>query len=244
MERVSASVLQHVIIVVPQQMRTFPPPWFDTTLVRNFADLGLEAGRMNDFEGRADVCVSTASQYLTNGALMFVEVAKEVVRRRPHVKFLTVDRFGTDARFREQVFSQLADVALGENLEIVPNVAPQAIMPILNRATIGLSLNLATPDQVGALPIKLVEYMAAGLPVVASDLPNIRQLAEESGNMLLAIPGNVQSFADRICELVDDKSRALELGERGLRAFRALLNWEAEIEKMFALYRRLLGGEG
>ena len=38
MERVSASVLQHVIIVVPQQMRTFPPPWFDTTLVRNFAD--------------------------------------------------------------------------------------------------------------------------------------------------------------------------------------------------------------
>jgi glycosyltransferase involved in cell wall biosynthesis len=51
----------------------------------------------------------------------------------------------------------------------------------------------------------------------------------------------VQSFADRICELVDNKHRARELGERGLRAFRERLNWEREMEKMFELYRRLLG---
>jgi glycosyltransferase involved in cell wall biosynthesis len=239
-ERVAAGVLREVVIVTPQQRRIFPAPWFHTALVRNFAELGLERGRVDDLETRPDACISTASQYVSNGALLFVEVAREVVRRRPHVKFYAVDRFGTDLALREQVLARVREAGLGANFSLLPNVSPPAIMTLLNRATIGLSINLPTPKQVGALPIKLVEYMAAKLPVVASDLPNIRQLAQDAGNMLLASPGDVKSFADCICELVDDKPRARILGERGLHSFRKRLHWEVEMEKMLEMYRRLL----
>ena len=239
-ERVAAGVLREVVIVTPQQKPTFPAPWFHTTLVRNFAELGLEEGRVDDLATRPDACISTASQYVSNGALLFLEVAREVVKRRPHVQFYAIDRFGTDLPLREQVLARVRDSGLAANFSLLPNVSPPAIMTLLNRATIGLSINLPTPKQVGALPIKLVEYMAAGLPVVASDLPNIRQVAEEAGNILLASPGDAKSFADHICTLVDNRPLGVILGQRGLQAFRERLNWELEMEKMLKMYQRLL----
>jgi len=239
-ERAVAAVIREVIIVVPQQKQRFPAPWFHTTMVQNFAELSLEEGRADDLEMRADACISTASQYVSNGSLLFIEVAREVVRRRPHVKFYSVDRFGNDFALRERVLSRVSEAGLNANVLLLPNVPPPAIMTNLNRATIGLSLDLATPNRLGALPIKLFEYMAAGLPIVAADLPNIRQVLENAANGLLATPSDVKSFADCICQLLDNKRLCLELGRRGLLAFRRHFNWEHEVAKTLDLYEHLL----
>lgn len=239
-ERIAAGALRYVIIVVPQQRRTFPAPWYRTLLVRNFAELSIENGRVDDLQTRADACVSTASQYITNGALFILEVAHEVIRRRPHVQFYAVDRFLTDQELRETVRRRVDELGLQRNFTLLPNLPPHEIMKNLNRATIGLSLTLPTPNHLDALPGKLVEYMAAGLAIVAADLPNTRELVEEASSGVLAVPGNAVSFADKICELIDNKNERLQLAAQGIDSFRKKLNWEVEVEKTLHLYRELL----
>jgi len=243
-ERITAGVIREVVIVVPQQERTFPEPWFRTNLVRNYAGLEVQRGYNPNLADRPDACISTASQYITNGALFVVEIAREVVRRRPHVKFYAIDRFGSDTALRDKILKEVSAAGLSDNYVLLPNVPPHSIMLNLNRATIGLSATLPTPNHVAALPTKLVEYMAGGLAIVAADFPNTRRLIEETGSGLLAIPANARSYADCICELVDNKSRRLELAENGLRAFRDSHNWDAEVGKTLALYQRLLKNQG
>jgi glycosyltransferase involved in cell wall biosynthesis len=57
-------------------------------------------------------------------------------------------------------------------------------------------------------PIKVFEYMAAGTPIVASDLPTTREVLRHEGNALLAPPGNAQALATQIARLMKEDELA------------------------------------
>ncbi len=88
-----------------------------------------------------------------------------------------------------------------------------------------------------AYPIKLFEYMAAGIPVIASDFPVYREIVESSGCGLLVDPSDSAAVADAITTLISDPQRAREMGSRGRAAVEQRFNWESEIDSMCELYR-------
>jgi glycosyltransferase involved in cell wall biosynthesis len=235
-ERVAALPIREVVLVVPSQEQTFPRPWFHSTLVQNFAELELERDRADDYEQRRDACISIAFQYVANGSLFLLDVAREVVNRRPTVLFYAIDLFKGDDALRRRVLARRDQLGLQDSVTLLPSVLPQDIMKYLNTATIGLVLDLPVAHRIAALPVKLFEYMAAGLPVVGADLPNIRAVVEPVQCGILAEPGNVGSFADAICKLGDDRSAARAMGLRGLLAFRGRYNWDREVKKVVELY--------
>ena len=63
-------------------------------------------------------------------------------------------------------------------------------------------------------PMKLFEYMAAGAPIVATDLPAIREVLRHDDNALLAAPGDPRAFADALHVLLHDRTRAARLATR------------------------------
>jgi glycosyltransferase involved in cell wall biosynthesis len=117
-------------------------------------------------------------------------------------------------------------------------------MRILNRGTIGISPNLRTPNQEKAIPTKLFEYMAAGLPIVTSDLPNQKRIIEESQGGLLARPEEPASFAAAIRRLVEDPVLARRLGASGQRAFRERFSWESQMPALLGFYERVFAAKG
>ncbi|MDZ7841067.1 MAG: glycosyltransferase family 4 protein [Gammaproteobacteria bacterium] len=66
-------------------------------------------------------------------------------------------------------------------------------------------------------PLKIFEYMTADRPIVASDLPSIREILEHERNALLSPPGDVQTFAGAFIRLLDDRDLARRLSREARR---------------------------
>ena len=91
-----------------------------------------------------------------------------------------------------------------------------------------------------ALPIRLFEYMAWGVPFVASELPAFADLlrGEEVGR--LTPPGDVDAYAAALEELILAPDVGRRLGENGRRLVRSRINWEHEAGALVGLYEDLL----
>ncbi len=63
-------------------------------------------------------------------------------------------------------------------------------------------------------PMKLFEYMASGVPIVASDLPSLGEILTSNKNALLSEAGNVDKLADSIQSLLDKPELSTELGKQ------------------------------
>jgi glycosyltransferase involved in cell wall biosynthesis len=91
-------------------------------------------------------------------------------------------------------------------------------------------------------PQKLWEAMAAGVPVVASDLPGMAPIVTGTGCGVLCDASSADAIAAAIRQLLDEGPAGLRArGDRGLAAAHETYNWEAQFEVLDGLYARLLG---
>jgi glycosyltransferase involved in cell wall biosynthesis len=66
-------------------------------------------------------------------------------------------------------------------------------------------------------PLKMFEYMASGKPIIATDLPSIREVLHHGKNAYLVKPDNIRSLADGIIRVLENKSLAKRLGQNALK---------------------------
>lgn len=117
----------------------------------------------------------------------------------------------------------------------------QQMVAELARCRAGLVLFHPERDHVDAQPNKLFEYMAAGLPVIASNFPLWREIVEASGSGLCVDPLDPRAIARAIERVALDGPLAAKTGARGRDAVERRLNWEREAETLRAFYARLVG---
>ncbi len=115
-----------------------------------------------------------------------------------------------------------------------------AVARILASCRAGLVLFHPEPNHLTAQPNKMFEYMAAGLPVIASDFPLWREIVDGAGCGLLVDPMDPAAIARAMQWIIDHPAEAAEMGRRGRAAVEHTYNWEAESTKLVELYRRLL----
>lgn len=90
-----------------------------------------------------------------------------------------------------------------------------------------------------SLPVKMFEYMAAGIPVIASNFPLWKQIIESNQCGLCIDPLNPQAIAEAIDYLVTHPEEAKQMGENGKRAVNERYNWSIEEQKLLSVYRTL-----
>lgn len=114
------------------------------------------------------------------------------------------------------------------------------IPPLLRSSLAGLVTLHPTPNYLEIIPTKLLEYMAAAIPVIAYDLPLVRPIVKQSKCGILIEPQDVRAMAEAMAYILDHPEDAKEMGRRGREAVEEKFCWESEKRKLLALYQGLL----
>lgn len=99
------------------------------------------------------------------------------------------------------------------NPAIVGHVPPTIVPKYLAAADVLVLPNIKKGLFEYTSPLKLFEYMASGRPIVASDLPSIREILSEE-NAVLVEPGNPEALAEGIKRVLDDKELANKISQK------------------------------
>ncbi|NTW00796.1 MAG: glycosyltransferase family 4 protein [Oscillochloris sp.] len=95
----------------------------------------------------------------------------------------------------------------------------------------------------GCCPIKLIEYMACGRPIIAANLPVVRELLREDGDGLLFVPGDSRDLARAILTLLSEPELATRLARSAAARARACFTWDHARERLLAAYARLCSAQ-
>lgn len=112
---------------------------------------------------------------------------------------------------------------------------------ILARSRVGLVTLLPTPNHMESQPIKMFEYMAAGVPVVASNFPLWREIVEGNDCGLCVDPTDPVAIAAAVDYLIDNPERASQMGRNGQKAVMSNYSWETEENCLIRFYECLSG---
>ena len=146
------------------------------------------------------------------------------------------------SRQRKFLAKQIRKLGVEESVSLQPAVPHHEIPALIAEADICLAplgLNDRNVTQ-GACPIKILEYMASARPLIASNMPIVRELVREDMDALLFSPSDSDDLARQVLALLNDfelsQRLAASASERALTKF----TWHEAQKKLLKVYARLL----
>jgi glycosyltransferase involved in cell wall biosynthesis len=110
------------------------------------------------------------------------------------------------------------------------------VREVLGRSMAGLVTLLPIPSYLDSLPVKMFEYMAAGIPVIGSNFKLWRDIIEKGKCGICVDPDDPRAIAEAIDHLVMNPELAKRMGENGRRLVVDNYNWNTESMKLLGLY--------
>ena len=112
-------------------------------------------------------------------------------------------------------------------------------LKFFGQARMGFVLTHPVANLRNGLPVKLFEYMNAGIPVIASDFPLWREIIEKAGCGICVNPLNPEAIAEAIIHLIEHPAESEAMGMRGRKAVEEIYNWDMEEKKLLNFYNTL-----
>jgi glycosyltransferase involved in cell wall biosynthesis len=141
-----------------------------------------------------------------------------------------------DGELRPDFERRAAEAGLADRVHFLGTV-PHAELPAVLRASDVFLLTTEPPESFG---IVLIEAMASGLPVIATDYPGVRAVVDDGENGLLIHQGDAAAVAGAIRRLVDDPSQRAAMGAAGRAKAEAEWNWPGLLDRMDDAYTQAL----
>jgi glycosyltransferase involved in cell wall biosynthesis len=220
--------------VDPRRMVPFPVGVSRATFERS-ASLPVDP-RVAALASEPTVCYAGNMEMRRDPGLIF-HVFDELSARVPESRLLLVGRPSEAVRERARN---------GDGrVQLVPFVPYEEVPGLLRAGRVGL-YSLPVGDRYGVnwscSPLKVVEYMSLGLPVVASRVLDAEQALEESGGGV-CVGAEPREYAEAIAGYLRDPERASRDGARGRAWVESHRLFDVLAVQVEAAYRRVLAGE-
>jgi glycosyltransferase involved in cell wall biosynthesis len=176
-------------------------------------------------DANAEVVLAVGRQEYQKGHRHLIDAFVRVSESRPQARLLIAGREGHATK---DIAKRISDLGVHDLVTVLGHRDDVADV----MATADL---FVFPSLYEGLGGALIEAMALGLPVVASDLPALREVVQEGENADLVPPGDAHSLALAILGLLDDSDRRLRYAEKSLQIFSSEFQADVATERMLEL---------
>lgn len=134
---------------------------------------------------------------------------------------------------------------VSDQVTILPAATQQELAALHHEADAILAPLRATERNTlqGCCPLKVIEAMASGTPLIASDLPVVRELAEPDRDALLVRAGSSKAIKDALLRLLQEPTLGTQLSLNARATVERHLTWQRAQAELIAAYRDVLGLE-
>lgn len=169
----------------------------------------------------------------------FYHMVDVLTKVREHVPDARLAIFGKPTEEVARDLPQFLETLPLDAVEMYGPISYGDIGKALADASVGLSLLLPHSKYEKNVSMKVFDYMAAGLPWVASDFAPLRATTGGVGGTLV-IPGSVDEAVSAVLALLGDEETRSRMGREGRELVERSLNWESMESRLFGLYEELL----
>lgn len=233
MERISAKFIDCAIAAsgMPDNLRGYRI----ARSIRNYPILSLFPMNGNGSDARTPFeVVYIGAMFRTRGITEIVRAMEEVDSNKD-VRLTLCGKYSPES-YRPEIES-LKGYKRSRYLGIIPC---ESIPEVLSGAGAGVVCLHPIPNYLSTFPVKMYEYMAAGIPVIASNFPIWREIVESSDCGICVDPLNPGEIAEAIEFLFDNREIARKMGENGRRVVFEKYSWENEEKKLLDIYEELM----
>jgi glycosyltransferase involved in cell wall biosynthesis len=234
-----ARQLDGATTALPATQLKFEQAGVRSVLVRNFLPAPTGAGGSRGPSFAFDVLVGGSLPDDQIPLLAAIAAALEREDVAP-VRWLVAAR-SYGPREQSLLEAALERAGVRSRFELRYNVPFTEMAQIIASSRVGLVLYPADVNYGARIPIRIFEYMAYGLPFVASDLPTTAEFTRGRGVAELVAAGDPPGYARAIAALLRDPARQETMSRRGPVLAREHYNWERESQKLVDLYRDVVG---
>ena len=172
------------------------------------------------------------------GTLVLLDALRTLANQSRTVRALLVGYFDSTASEKE-ISNHIRALGLESSVEIRGRIRHEDMAGALSQARIGICPLQLTPKFLLNIPVKVFEYWACGLPVIASDLPPIRPYFDSAYAGLLFDPASATGLACAIEWMLDHPQEASRMGANGRTAVVQRFNNRAEVRKLERFFSEL-----
>ena len=146
-------------------------------------------------------------------------------------------------KFLKPLKDEINRFRLEKNITFIPSVPHKEVALIIGNSHICLApLDSSKRNTVqGCCPLKILEYMACGRPVIASDISCVREILTDGEDGLLYNPENFHELADKILFLKERPEIMKVIAERGREKVKKKYSWKRAGRSLWEIVKELAG---
>lgn len=172
------------------------------------------------------------------GSISKIRGVEQIISAMCHTKDVRLNLAG---EFTEDAFGNLVKGNKGwSKVNDLGFLSRVQVKKLLAQSRVGLVTLHPVINYMDALPVKMFEYMAAGIPVIASNFPLWRDIVEGNQCGVCVDPLNPKAIGKAIQYLITHSNEAKRMGKNGRQAVEKNYNWSIEERKLYRLYKELL----
>ena len=135
---------------------------------------------------------------------------------------------------------QVNELDIGKRVKFVHRVSWEELMRYTISADIGVTLDKDFNDNYRfSLPNKLFDYISAGIPVLASDLPEVKKIITENDCGIIIDEVTIEKISASVISLKGDRVKLDKIRKNAVSASKSI-RWDTESEKVTELYKGIL----